>query len=73
MPMHTAAITSKTNTVERALIFGGLVEFVPQVRSRQLAAIADVSLDAGRGIHSRLCYPEHEVAMAGVGGLFRPT
>ena len=73
MPMQTAAITSKTDTVERALIFGGLVELFCRVRSRQLAAIADVSLDAGRGFHPRLCDLEHEVAVAGVVGLVRPA
>ena len=32
-----------------------------------------MSLDAGRGFHPSLCDPEHEVAVAGVSGLFRPA
>src|SRR5688572_27794239 len=52
---------------------GGLVELAPQVRNRHLAAIADMSLDAGRGRHPRLCNSEHEVAVARVVGFVRPA
>ena len=40
-----------------------LVELAPQIRGRQLAAITDMSLDAGRRIGPRLCDLFHEVTV----------
>jgi hypothetical protein len=80
-PIQPASAGPVSRTLSRTTPTSRSGLSIPHARSRptkteegaRRAAIAGMPLNAGRGIHPRLCDLEHEVAVAGVVGFIRPT